>query len=175
MSCRTRRIVLMTFVLGFALSACARETPVSAPDASALLTASSGPALLSCPTNETGSASGTVTPLGGLVSLDGHSIQIPGGALIAPITLTLTEPASRYMEISIRAGDGEHFQFEAPVLVTISYARCSRSNIEHGPLQVWHIDETTHEPIEMMPGVDDKLTRTVSFWTNHLSGYAIAE
>jgi hypothetical protein len=109
------------------------------------------------------------------VSLGGHSIQIPGGALLDPTPITLTEPASRYVEIGVQAGDAEHFLFELPVVVTISYDRCSRSNIDRTPLQVWYIDPITHELLENMGGVDDKLARTVTFLTSHLSGYAIAE
>ena len=167
----SRRLALL---LACALAACEPTTPVSAPSA-ADLTASSGPKLISCPSNETLSTTGTLTALGGTLGVAGHSLAIPLGGLLGPTEFTLTEPASRYMEISIQAGDAPHFDFEAPVLVTISYARCSRSNFDRTPLQVWHIDETTKELLEDMGGFDNKLLKTVSFWTTHLSGYAIAE
>jgi hypothetical protein len=168
--------LLLACALGFATAACEPTGPISAPPAAAPnLTASSGPRLIQCPSNETSSAFGIVTPLGGSVSLNGHSILIPDGGLLEPTGITLTEPASQFMEIGIQAGDAEHFVFELPVLVTISYARCGRSNIDRTPLEVWYIDPVTHELLENMGGVDNKLLKTVSFWTTHLSGYAIAE
>ena len=165
---------LVSCVLGLVLTACEPTDRLSAPSATGL-TASSGPRLIQCPTNETSTAAGLVTSLGGLVALDGHSVQVPGGALLAPTTLTITEPASNNVVLRIQANGAQHFQFETPVLVTISYARCTRNSIDRGALQVWYIDEETGELLENMGGFDDKLLRTVSFWTSHLSGYAIAE
>ena len=109
------------------------------------------------------------------MSLGGHSVLVPGGALLGPTSLTITEPASNIVVLRIQANDAQHFQFEAPVLVTISYARCHRRSLDQGALEVWYIDEATGELLENMGGVDNPLLRTVSFWTNHLSGYAIAE
>jgi hypothetical protein len=173
----SRRFALsLACILGLAVAACEPTDPVGAPGAAApSLTAISGPRLIQCPSNETTSTSGFITPLGGTLSLDGHSLEIPAGGLLHATDFTITEPASSYMEIEIDAGGAERFLFEAPVLVTISYARCSRGNIDRTPLEVWNIDPVTHELLENMGGVDDKLLRTVSFWTTHLSGYAIAE
>ena len=42
-------------------------------------------------------------------------------------------------------------------------------------LTAWYIDPTTHELLEPMCGIDNPLTRAISFWTDHFSGYAIAE
>jgi hypothetical protein len=170
----TSRRCLMLLACVF-IAACEPTAPLSAPTAASDTHASSGPSLIQCPSNQTSSATGLVTPLGGIVSLDGHSIRIPGAGLLDPTEITITEPASQYMEIGIQAGDTEHFVFERHVLVTISYARCNRGDIDRQPLQVWYIDPVTYELLENMNGVDNKLLRTVSFWTTHLSGYAIAE
>jgi hypothetical protein len=40
---------------------------------------------------------------------------------------------------------------------------------------VWHIDPLTKTFLEDMGGVDDKVARTVTFSTDHFSGYAIAQ
>ena len=165
----------LALLLILTLVACEARDPVEPVVGSGLLTANSGPSLLICPTNETDSGGGTVSPLGGLVSLNGHSVQVPLGGLLSPTDIQITEPASQYLEIALRANGAEHFDFELPVLVTISYGRCSRSNLELRELEVWYIDQETHELIEPMGGIDDKLTRTISFWTDHFSGYAIAE
>jgi hypothetical protein len=39
---------------------------------------------------------------------------------------------------------------------------------------VWYIDPATGTLLENMLGVDNKLTRTITFSTGHLSGYAVA-
>lgn len=131
--------------------------------------------LVECPTSEGSSSTALVTPLGGLVSVGGTSVSIPAGALLAPTTVTVTVPASQLMEIDVSVEGLDHFIFELPVTITLSYARCNRSDIDHAPLTVWYIDSATKEPLESMGGVDDKLLRTVTFTTGHLSGYALAD
>ena len=155
------------------LGACteAGEGPLAPEEASL---ASSGAALVECPVSETRSASATVDLLGGTVSLDGHSITLPAGAVLLPTQITLTVPASNYMEIDIRANDLESFQFEEPVSVVLSYDRCTRSNLDKETLTAWHIDTGTKALLENMGGVDDKTARTVTFESGHLSGFAIA-
>jgi hypothetical protein len=129
--------------------------------------------LLECPVNGTTSSTAIVGALGGLVSVGETSISIPAGALLSPVELTVTVPQSNLMEIDISVSGTEHFVFELPVVVTVSYARCNR-NLSFTPLSVWYIDSATKEPLENMGGVDDKLLKTITFTTPHLSGYAIA-
>ena len=86
----------------------------------------------------------------------------------------MTVPASRYLEVDISVAGHEHFIFELPVVVTMSYARCNRSNIDFRPLSAWYIDSATKEPLEQMPSIDNKLLKTLTFTTGHLSGYAVA-
>ena len=131
--------------------------------------------LVECPTTEATSTTTTVTALGGVVSVGGTSVSIPAGALLVPTTITVSVPASQYMEIDVSAEGVDHFLFELPVTVTLSYARCTRSNIDKEVLSVWYIDSATKELLELMGGVDDKLARTVTFTTGHLSGYALAD
>lgn len=130
--------------------------------------------LLECPTNQTERATGLVTTLGGVVSAGGVSVLIPAGALLSDAVVTVTVPASNYLEVDVRVEGSEHFVFEQPVTVTMSYARCNRANIESRLLSAWYIDSETKQPLEKMPSVDNKLARTVTFTTGHFSGYAIA-
>jgi hypothetical protein len=39
---------------------------------------------------------------------------------------------------------------------------------------VWYIDSDTKAMLEPMGGVDNKLLKTITFTTGHLSGYAVA-
>lgn len=143
-----------------------------APEPAAFAT--TGATLVECPVDETRSTSGVVDILGGTVSLEGHSISLPEGAVLLPTEITLTVPASNYMEIEIRANDLESFEFETPVSITLSYDRCTRSNIDKSDLTVWQIDPATKALLEHMGGEDDKTARNVTFESGHLSGFAIA-
>jgi len=138
------------------------------------LLSNGAPSLLECPSNTTVQASGTIGLLGGVIQAGGTLVSIPAGALLQPTNIVLTIPASNYMEIDVSVPGVEHFFFEKDVVVTLDYSRCTRSNIDKGPLQVWHIDSDTKALLEQMPSVDSKLTRTVIFTTGHLSGYALA-
>lgn len=78
------------------------------------------------------------------------------------------------MEVDITADGSAHFSFRSPVTVSVSYARCTRSDIDKAPLTVWYIDAATKALLQNMGGTDDKVARTVTFITDHLSGYAVA-
>lgn len=147
---------------------------ITASDAP-LATTSTGPALLECPVDTTASKTATIDLLGGTLELDGHKLVIPANAVLLPTEFTLTVPASKYVEVDIKAAGEEHFQFEQPVSLTLSYARCSRSNIEKENLKVFYIDSATKSILEDMGGTDDKTSRTVTTGTDHLSGYAIGQ
>lgn len=134
----------------------------------------SGRTLVECPTATTTSTQALIGLLGGTVSLGGHVVDIPAGALPAPTLITITVPASRYMEIDVKANDLTSFLFRKPVSITIDYSRCARTDVDTVPLTVWHIDTQTKALLENMGGEDDKARRRIRFSTEHLSGYAIA-
>jgi hypothetical protein len=166
-------VLLLAPLLAFGCADAGRDaSDILAPQ----LSTTFGAVLVQCPTNQALSARGTVGALGGEISLNGHRVVFPPGAVLLPTEFELAVPVSNYMEIAVRAvgRDGYEFVLE-PVSITISYARCTRSNIEKGPLTAWHIDRSTKALLADMDGVDDKEARTVTFSTDHLSGYALAE
>jgi hypothetical protein len=152
---------------------CTEQAPLEPAAAPQLSTET--PTLIECPTSVAQSASAVIGILGGTVSVDGSRITLPPGAVLEPTTITLTVPASNYMEIDITANDEEHFEFLFPAKVTISYARCTNPDLDHVPLTAWYIDGLLHTLLQHMGGFDNKLLRTVTFKTDHLSGYSIAE
>lgn len=166
-SCRL--VSLCTALLGILAAACSEpgQSPFE-PQFS-----SSTPTPVECPTAVTQSVSGLIGPLGGVLSVGGSSVTIPLGAVLLPKTFTLTIPSSQYMEIEVTAADVEHYVFQKPVTMTIDYSRCTRNDIEHAPLTIWYWDGSTL--IDDMGGTDDKVARTVTFGTPHLSGYVIAD
>ncbi|HEX7118821.1 MAG TPA: hypothetical protein VF212_08540 [Longimicrobiales bacterium] len=135
--------------------------------------ARSGP--LVCPVGTTRSVSAVIGQRGGTVELDGHRVTLPFGAVHRPTTITLTVPASRYLEIDLRAAGQEHYEFLAPVTVTVSYARCERRDVDQELLSAWAIDPATKTLLEGMTSRDDKEHQSVTFSTLHFSTYAIAD
>lgn len=180
---RSRKTIrLVTAVLTFAfIGSCAdaptapsRLEPDASADSSAKLLGLFGPRPLYCPTSTTQSTTTVLDALGGLLSVAGTSVLVPAGALLGPTEITLTVPASNYMEIDVKVTGTEHFLFELPITVTVSYARCGSLVARLLPLDAWYWDPATREFLELMPSIDNKLTRTVTFTTPHLSGYIIA-
>ena len=132
------------------------------------------PKPLYCPTSTTQSTTDIIGPLGGLLSIAGTNVVIPPGALLEPVTMTLTVPASNYMEIDVSVQGQTSFLFEKAITIDESYARCTGLIPLLFPLDAWHWDPATKTLLEKMFGIDNKLTKTVTFTTIHLSGYVIA-
>lgn len=170
-----RRFTLMALAAAF--TACSE--PPSAPSETALtlLPDRKKSELIECPTDVTQSASALLGVLGGDVFVGGNLVSVPEGALppLGLALVTITAPASKYVEIEVRVNELPHFTFESPVTITIDYSRCTRSNVDREPLQAWYIDAVTKVPLDDMGGVDDKVARTVTFTTDHFSGYAVAQ
>lgn len=162
--------------LGMACGLAALSAACDEPTGAEARKATANPKLVSCPTSQTQSATATISPLlGGTVSVGGSSVTLPVGAVALPTVITVTIPASNYMEVEVRAGGLEHLVFQLPVRIAIDYSRCDRSNIDRAPLSAWYIDRETKALLEDMRGTDDKGARTVTFTTGHLSSYAIAQ
>ena len=158
----------------FVLSSCGEPRATAPADSTTSSSSSSSPTLVECPTSQTDVTTALVGLLGGTLGLDGSSISIQSGALTTPTLFQFTVPASRFMEVDISAVGFQTFQFQDSVSVTIDYSRCNRSDIDTEVLHVWHIDPITKALLENMGGVDDKSTHRITFKTNHLSGYAVA-
>lgn len=132
------------------------------------------PRLLQCPTTQSSTSSALLTAVGGVVNIGGTSVRIPAGALASATTITLTVPASQYMEIEVDANNLTSFVFQQPISITIDYSRCPAAEASKTPLTVWHIDSQTKQLLDNMGGVDDKTTHSITFSTGHFSGYAVA-
>ena len=151
-----------------------RLEPDSSADSTAKLLGLFGPRPLYCPTSESQTTTAVLDAVGGVLSVAGTNVLVPAGALLGPTKITLTVPESRYMEIDVSVEGTEHFLFELPITVTVSYARCGGLLARILPLDAWHWDPERRKFLELMPSIDNKLTRTVTFVTPHLSGYIIA-
>lgn len=165
-----------TVVTALLVSACSdptvgrHEAVPAAPAASE----ASDKQLVVCPTDRAHTAEGVIGALGGALTAGGTTINIPAGAVLSATTFKLVVPASKYMEVTITGGILGHFDFEQPVSVTIDYSRCSDAALGTDPLSVFYVDDSTKTFIEHMGGTDDRTARRITFVTDHLSGYAIA-
>src|ERR671923_772198 len=131
--------------------------------------------LIECPATQAFASSVVIGLLGGIVSAAGSSIIIPPAALLSATLITLTVPASTYMEVDITANSLASFLFRANVVITIDYSRCDPSVTQGKTLTVWQINPQTKTLIQNMNAVNDPAQRRMTFTTNHLSGYAIAQ
>jgi hypothetical protein len=176
---RPQRLRFLTIALAASVgvAACVDRSPsVMAPEPAANVaegTDSAGTTLLACSGRLAGVEFGTIGPLGGLLSVNGHSISIPAGAVLVPTPFTLMVPDTDIAEVEIQAADLAHYVFESPVTITLSYAGCSAPDVSS--LTAWHIDPDSRQLLEDMGGTVDTVAKTVTFTTGHLSGYAIAD
>ena len=171
---------LLSVVL-LATAACS-DAPTSAPaspslraPSRAVAAAEASSALLECSYSQAKSARRLITPAGGVLAVGGHAIAIPRGAVSRPTEITMSVPASRYVEVDIIATGHEHFQFKRPVVITLDYSRCGDAADDLlASFTAWYIDQPTRLFRADMGGVDDRLFRRIFFTTDHLSGYAVA-
>jgi hypothetical protein len=169
-------LVVLVGGLMLSLANCSGDlaTAPSVPVASAIRVQDSQPqSLLYCPSARSMQTSATIGQAGGVVAVGGFSMRVPGGVLSEPTRFTLLVPASQYLEVEISAAGYKHYQFERPVMVTLDYSRCS-FDLRTADFSAWYIDSDTKEPLANMGGHDDRGRHRVTFFTDHLSGYAIA-
>ncbi|SRR5690606_4921820 len=164
-------------VAAYVFTGCGEASQEAAPVEPELTRVSSLSALMAplCPVTEESSVRAEILPRGGIVSLHGHSVYFPPGAVSEPVQVKLTVPASQYVEVDIEVNGQEHYQLARPVLATLSYERCGQEALRGGgPLVVWHVDGTSRRPLERMGSLNDRMSRSVSFVTNHFSRFVIA-
>jgi hypothetical protein len=129
--------------------------------------------LLACPSMKAAQASRIVGPGGGLIAVNGNAVAIPRGAVSTPTRFTLTVPGSGFAEVDVRAEGTDHYVFARPIVITIDYSSCGVTPTAK-PFYGWYIDQSSHNLLENMAGVDDRYNQRLFFATMHLSGYAVA-
>lgn len=117
---------------------------------------------------------------GGLLSLLGHSIRVPSGAVDGLTLFSMQVENGGYVEVDLNAttirllggvidigGQG----FDRPVTLTLSYARAT--NVED-PDDLVILRRLPGGGFEELPSVVDKKKKTVSAKLDHFSGYCLA-
>lgn len=116
---------------------------------------------------------------GGTVSLLGHSIFVPEGAVTTLTTFTITVLPTGYVEVSLLALVPDLFGsltsvgekgFNKPVRLSLTYAR-SPDKLDPSRLLILYVDGTK---VEELPSTVDKSGKTVSAELKHFSKYCMA-
>jgi len=169
-----------------ALGACSDRPSLAAPDHITLspptlsqtaLPAQASPntaGLLVCSVAAPATGSAVIGPNGGSLVVAGHAMVVPKGAVPTPTRFTMDVPASPYIEVTIHPDNEEHYSFKRPVVITLSYSRCTDAELPAKPLRAWWIDPRTKNSLGVMAGFDDRHDKRVVLFTDHLSGYAVA-
>src|SRR5688572_15609813 len=69
------------------------------------------PRLIECPTDQTSTKSGLIDVFGGTVAAAGTGISLPPGAVLTETLISVTVPASTYMEVEFTANELLTFDF----------------------------------------------------------------
>ena len=182
---RTRRPLLNAIVAGglaLVLAACAGDVPTapaavdSATPASLSRVGEHGTqqsALIACPVDTSASASAVIGPRGGRVVVGRFAMFVPPHAVQHATRFTFEVPASQYLEVKISAAGADHYEFRHPVQIVLDYSRCAGA--VGNSSDAWYIDSGTHTLLEPMRARNDRRDDLLIFWTDHLSGYALAD
>jgi hypothetical protein len=125
--------------------------------------------LLSCVPQPYASTVQVVGPAGGVLRVGGHSLVIPAGALLAPVTITAEAPSDDVASVRFQP---EGLQFLRPATLTLDYSSCPA-----GRLQILKRVAYTSDGLDILSFLlsrDDLLRMQVSANLEHFSRYAVA-
>ena len=159
-------------ILGIA--ACEQAGDPSAPERLLSTVDGAAPEPLECPTDVTLSGQAVIGPSGGTLRAGRHQVVIPAGALTETLTFTLAAPAGTPLLIEASAQGLEHVPFKKPVTVVVDYARCPAGEVDAGALSAWYVEGSPPQLLKRMSGAQEPAASTYRFYTDHFSGYVIA-
>jgi hypothetical protein len=123
--------------------------------------------------------SGIFGVLGGVLSLAGHSVDVPRGAVLEPTLFTMLTPATPVIDVELNALVPAGLRallrtvglFRQPVTLELSYAR-AKGEIDPDHLVVVRLlDDGT---FEILPTQVDKRRKVIRAELDHFSKYAMA-
>jgi hypothetical protein len=125
---------------------------------------------LVCTAGTGASASNTIGPAGGTVTVNGNSLIVPAGALSAPVTFRIVERQDRSAGVEI---EPHGTKFSKDATLALSYARCGAVNVTRD-LRIVEVETGTTRVIRTLPSQVDSTSGTVrTTRLDHLSGYLI--
>jgi hypothetical protein len=121
-----------------------------------------------CETPAFGSVTQVIGPRGGVIRVGPHSLYVPPRSLDAPVAITATATAGRYVRVDFQP-HGLNFRYGA--VLTLSYAHCDR---EPTRPKIVYVNDLL-SVLELLPSLDQRSTDKVSATIRHFSGYAFAD
>lgn len=115
---------------------------------------------------------------GGQLSLLGHTLTVPAGAVRAPTLFTITVLASGYVEVDLSAAVGlldvGSKGFAKPVPVSLTYSRATNLKKHDKPFvaRIHSVDD--YSDLEPLESTIDAETQTVTAYLDHFSRYCLA-
>ena len=171
-SLRLLRLLAAGLVLATGLTSCSSLEAPTAPPAAATspdlrLPILSG--LLACNPQPYARTVQVVGPGGGTIQVGGHSLVIPPGALLLPVTITAEAPSDAVASVRFQP---EGLRFQRSATLTLDYSNCPA-----GRLQILkHVAYTTDglDILSLLLSRDNLLAMRVSADLQHFSRYAVA-
>ncbi|HEX5387932.1 MAG TPA: hypothetical protein VFW66_14610 [Gemmatimonadales bacterium] len=125
--------------------------------------------LLTCSPQSYAKATESIGPAGGSISVSGHKLVVPRGALSRTVTITMETPSSRVRSVRF-SPEGLRFKASAKPTLTMSYSGCL---LPHGALLgIDYVSESLNL-LETLKSTVDLRQKTVSAGIGHFSRYAI--
>lgn len=124
-------------------------------------------------TQSSTSVSVTIGSAGGTMSVNGHSLMVPAGALTEPLTFTMSTVAGSSVEVSLSAQNQKGAPvtvFASPVQLSLSYSGAKVKNVS--ALKVAYL--VNGVIVAVQPSEVDKSQKVVRSWLSHFSDYGIA-
>ncbi|HEX9581416.1 MAG TPA: hypothetical protein VF970_09965 [Gemmatimonadales bacterium] len=159
-------------VLGAAALAvvtCREPSPVGPPAASLLGGGIQIPGLLTCAPRPSDSVTRTIGSEGGVLQVGPHTLSVPAGALVAPVTIMAVAPSETVNQVRFQP-EGLHFQ--QPASLTLSYANCDLLGLPLPPRIAYTTDALAI--LEYLPSLDHAAAQRVTGELGHFSSYAVA-
>jgi hypothetical protein len=123
--------------------------------------------LLSCSTQAYAVTTQVVGTQGGTIVVGTHRLVIPAGALAASVTIKAEQVSGNVNSVRFSP---EGLQFAKTASLRLSYANCSPLMVLH---KVVYVDEKLGI-LDLIPSLDDLLSKTVTGSIKHFSRYAVA-
>jgi hypothetical protein len=123
---------------------------------------------LTCSTKGYGSVTRTMGNPGGTISVGPHSLTIPSGALGKPVSITMSAPRGKYIEVQF---EPHGLQFMKETDLKLSYKECGLLVLNP---KVAYVDDDKNI-LEVLFSIPDLLGKTVTGKVKHFSGYLVSE
>ena len=125
--------------------------------------------LLACNRQDYGYAQKVIGPAGGSISVSGHVLQIPAGALSRNVTISAEAPGDFVASVRFQP---EGLQFSKPAKLTLDYSHCPLGRLNILKRVAYTTDNL--RILSLLLGRDNILMMRISADLEHFSRYAVA-